>query len=304
MLKNVNNSGFLAYFYLILLSIIWGSSFVLMKKGMVASDGSEIFTPFQVAALRMAIAGFVLLPFGLIHRKQINKSNLIPAILVGVTGNGIPAFLFTYAETGINTSLAGMLNATTPIFAVLISVFVFKNKLLWLNYLGVFLGFCGALMLVFFGDATTAKADNQLFYASLVLLACFLYGTSVNIMRQYLHSVKPIAVTSFSLLFVGIPCFIYLLTTNYFETLFHHPEAYQAMGFILILSVVGTAISVVIFYYLIRMTNAVFASSVTYLIPVTAIILGVFTEGEVIEVKQIMAIFIILGGVWLINKKK
>lgn len=304
MLKNANNTGFLAYFYLILLSVIWGSSFVLMKKGMVASDGSEIFTPFQVAALRMSIAGFVLLPFGLFHRKEINKSNLIPAILVGVTGNGIPAFLFTYAETGINTSLAGMLNATTPIFAVLISVFVFRNKLLWLNYLGVFLGFCGALMLVFLGNSTTSTGNNQFFYASLVLLACFLYGTSVNIMRQYLHSVKPLAVTSFSLLVVGIPCFIYLLTTNYFDTLFHHPGAFRAMGFILILSVVGTAISVVIFYYLIRMTNAVFASSVTYLIPVTAIILGVLTEGEIIDIKQVVAIFIILGGVWLINKKK
>lgn len=305
MLKNQNNPKNLqAYLILVLLSIIWGSSFILMKKGMVDDSGSKVFSPYQVAALRISIAGLVLLPFGLFHRKEIKKDKLIPALIVGFAGNGIPAFLFTYAETGINTSLAGMLNATTPIFAVLISVFIYKNKLLGVNYLGVLLGFIGAILLVFFGKGDQEVAGGQAFYASLVLMACFLYGLSVNIMRQYLQGIKPIAVTAFSLLATGIPCFIFLLTTNFFEILNTHPSALSSMGYILILSIVGTAISVVIFYYLIRMTNAVFASSVTYLIPVTAMILGVMIEDETIDSKQYMAILIILGGVWLINKKK
>lgn len=292
-----------AYLILIFLSMVWGSSFILMKKGMEDDLGRAIFSPYQVAALRMALAGLVLLPFGLIHRKEINKKNLLPAILVGITGNGIPAFLFTYAETGINTSLAGMLNATTPVFTVLIAVFIFKNKLLWLNYLGVFLGFCGALMLVYFGEPNDSGTGNQAFFASLVLIACLLYGTSVNIMRNYLHSVKPIAITAFSLLVVGLPCLIYLFTTDYFTILSNHPSAWKAMGYITILSLVGTALSVVIFYYLIRMTSAVFASSVTYLIPVTAMFLGVLVYGEVIQFEQYAAIGVILCGVWLINKK-
>jgi drug/metabolite transporter (DMT)-like permease len=296
-------SSLTAYLLLIFLSVVWGSSFLLMKKGMVASDGSPVFSPYQVAALRMGIAGLFLLPFMLIHKKEINKSNLFPAILVGVCGNGIPAFLFTYAETGINTSLAGMLNATTPVFTVLIAVVIFRNKFLWLNYLGVFLGFCGALLLVYFGGGSAGADKGQIFSASLVLIACFLYGTSVNIMRNYLHSVKPIAITAFSLLSVGIPCLIYLFSTDYFQILSTHPGAWKAMGFITILSLIGTALSVVIFYYLIRMTSAVFASSVTYLIPVTAMFLGVIEYGEVIHFEQFIAIGVILCGVWLINKK-
>jgi drug/metabolite transporter (DMT)-like permease len=292
-----------AYLLLIFLSMVWGSSFLLMKKGMVAEDGSNIFSPYQVAALRMGIAGLALLPFMLIHRKEIKKTNLIPAILVGLCGNGIPAFLFTYAETGINTSLAGMLNATTPVFTVLIAVVIFKNKFLALNYVGVFLGFIGALMLVYFGGGSAGMGQSQIFSASLVLIACFLYGTSVNIMRNYLYSVKPIAVTAFSLLSVGIPCLIFLFTTDYFTVLAQHPGAWKAMGFITILSLVGTALSVVIFYYLIRMTSAVFASSVTYLIPVTAMFLGVIEYGEVINIEQFAAIGVIFCGVWLINKK-
>lgn len=297
------NASLKAYLLLIFLSIVWGSSFLLMKKGMVAEDGSAIFSPYQVAALRMGIAGLALLPFMLIHRKEINKSNLFPAFLVGLCGNGIPAFLFTYAETGINTSLAGMLNATTPVFTVLIAVLIFKNKFLWLNYVGVFLGFIGALMLVYFGGGSGGVDKSQMFSASLVLIACFLYGTSVNIMRNYLHSVKPIAITSFSLLSVGIPCLIFLFSTDYLIVLNNHPGAWKAMGFITILSLIGTALSVVIFYYLIRMTSAVFASSVTYLIPVTAMFLGVIEYGEVINFEQFMAIAVILCGVWLINKK-
>jgi len=292
-----------AYLLLIFLSLVWGSSFLLMKKGMVADDGSLIFSPYQVAALRMGIAGLALLPFMLIHKKEINKTNFIPAILVGLCGNGIPAFLFTYAETGINTSLAGMLNATTPVFTVLIAVVIFKNKFLALNYVGVFLGFIGALMLVYFGGGSGGVDKSQMFSASLVLIACFLYGTSVNIMRNYLHSVKPIAITSFSLLSVGLPCLIFLFTTDYFTVLSQHPGAWKAMGFITLLSLIGTALSVVIFYYLIRMTSAVFASSVTYLIPVTAMFLGVIEYGEVINLEQFMAIGVILCGVWLINKK-
>jgi len=298
-----NTTSLQAYLLLIFLSIVWGSSFLLMKKGMVASDGSSIFSPYQVAALRMGIAGLVLSPFMFIHRKEINKTNFIPAILVGLCGNGIPAFLFTYAETGINTSLAGMLNATTPVFTVLIAVLVFKNKFLGLNYLGVFLGFIGALMLVYFGGGSDGVDNSQIFSASLVLIACFLYGISVNIMRNYLHSLKPIAITSFSLISVGLPCLIFLFSTDYFEILKTHPEAWKAMGFITILSLVGTALSVVVFYYLIRMTSAIFASSVTYLIPVTAMFLGVIEYGEVINIEQFMAIGVILCGVWLINKK-
>lgn len=292
-----------AYLLLIFLSIVWGSSFLLMKKGMMDENGNTIFSPYQVAALRMGIAGLALLPFMLIHKKEINKTNFIPAILVGLCGNGIPAFLFTYAETGINTSLAGMLNATTPVFTVLIAVLIFKNKFLMVNYLGVFLGFCGALLLVYFSGGSAGVGEGQIFSASLVLIACFLYGTSVNIMRNYLHAVKPIAITSFSLLSVGVPCLLFLVTTDYFHILQTNPGAWKAMGFITLLSLVGTALSVVIFYYLIRMTSAVFASSVTYLIPVTAMFLGVIEYGETIHIQQFMAIGVILCGVWLINKK-
>lgn len=302
-MQNNNSTGLKAYLILIFLSVVWGSSFLLMKKGMMDDEGHEVFSSYQVAALRMALAGLVLLPFGLIYRKEIGKDKLIPAMLVGVLGNGIPAFLFTYAETGINTSLAGMLNATTPLFTVLIAVFIFKNKFLGINYLGVFIGFLGALMLLFYGEKSATGADNQAFYASMVLIACLFYGMSVNIMRNYLGGVKPIAITAFSLVFVGIPCLIYLCTTDLFQIIATNPSAWKALGFITILSLVGTALSVVIFYYLIRMTNAVFASSVTYLIPVTAMILGVIEYGDIIHNEQYIAIGVILCGVWLINKK-
>lgn len=298
-----NNNRLKAYILLIFLSMVWGSSFLLMKKGMEDEFGNPVFDAYQVAALRMSLAGIVFIPFFLFHRKEITKSNFIPALMVGIVGNGIPAFLFTFAETGIDTSLAGMLNATTPVFTVIIAVVFFKTRLLFLNYLGVFLGFSGALMLVAFGNESGTASGNQFTYASVVLLACFMYGVSVNIMRNYLHSVKPLAVSAFSIMSVGIPCLFYLLTTDYFEILANHPSAWKSMGYITILSLIGTAFSVVLFYHLIRMTSAVFASSVTYLIPVTAMFLGVLEYNESIQNEQFMAIGIILCGVWLINKK-
>lgn len=296
------NRPVLSIFLLIILTIIWGSSFILMKLGMFDSNGDKLLAPEHVAGLRIFIACLVLSPFAIYYLRKVPRAKLLSIFGVGFFGNAIPAFLFTFSEgeNGISSSLAGMLNATTPIFAVIIGIVVFKLQLKPINYIGLFLGFAGTAGLML------GKGTDNLFtewqHIVMVLCATFCYGISVNLIRYKLSGIHPIAIASISFSFIGVPVAIWLFSQNIMDVIHSSNAHVGALGYTSILAIVGTALAVVMFNYLVQLTNAVFASTVTYLMPVMAIIWGVIFK-EYFTFWYVLSIIVILAGVYLTNKK-
>lgn len=286
----------LSWFYLILLSLIWGSSFILMKEGLVA------FTSDEVAALRITIAFIALSPFLIRHYKNINFKKDWPGLLImGAFGNLIPAFLFTAAETQISSSLTGMLNALTPLFTILLGVLIFKTKVQKFQIIGVAIGLIGAVCLLGFGnDSGETKNIN---YSLLVVAATFCYAVSVNGIKKYLSHVNSVAASIGAFTLIGPISLVYLFSATDFQThLIQNPQGLASFGFVALLAIFGTAISVIIFNSLIKLSGIVFASSCTYLIPVVAIGWGLL-DGESVSITQLFSMGIIILGLWLINKK-
>lgn len=277
------------------LSLIWGSSFILMKRGM------EVYTSDEVAALRILIAFLFLSPLIFRHvKKPLLK--YWPAFLgMGMLGNFIPAFLFTKAETGISSSLAGMLNSLTPLFTLLLGVVLFRAKTQLVNAAGILIGFLGAVGLLTVGKSS--DMGNNLFFGFYVVAATVCYALSVNIIKRFLNDVNPVGATVWAMLFIGPPAGIYLFGfTDFTQRLAAGPQALQSLGYVAVLAMLGTSLSVILFNMLIRNTNALFASSVTYLIPVVAIGWG-FLDDENVERYHFLWIGLILAGVYLVNRK-
>lgn len=280
-----------------------------MKRGM------EVFSSEQVAALRIVIAFLFLLPLMLKHYKVNLKKYWFGILMMGTFGNLIPAFLFTRAETGISSALAGMLNALTPVFAIIVGVLLFKTKTSFNQIIGVVVGFGGAILLVSF-DEGSKSGTNNLSYALMVAAATFCYAISVNSIKKYLNDINSITATVWSFTFIGLFTIVapflfdlFLPTekqTNLWPDFFHRlqtvPNAWKSLGYVSILAIIGSAISVILFNVLIKKSNAIFASSCTYLIPVVAMMWGVF-DNERIVWPQYLSILVILVGIWLINKK-
>ncbi len=280
---------------LIALALIWGSSFILMKRGM------EVYGSDEVAALRIFIAFLVLIPLVFKHVKKAHLKYWPAFLGMGMLGNFIPAFLFTKAETGISSSLAGMLNSLTPLFTLLLGVLLFKTKTKWVNVTGIVIGFIGAMGLLLTGKSE--DMSGNLFYGSLVVIATLCYAFSVNIIKKFLNEVPSVTATVWALLLIGPMAGTYLFAATPFVEHFQtHPQALSSLGYICILAIFGTAVSVIIFNVLIRNTNALFASSVTYLIPIVAMGWGIF-DSESVLLEHFVWIVVILLGVYLVNKK-
>ncbi len=275
----------------------------------------EVFSSEQVAALRIVIAFLFLLPLMLKHYKVNLKKYWFGILVMGTFGNLIPAFLFTRAETGISSALAGMLNALTPVFAIIVGTLLFKTKTSLNQIIGVVVGFGGAILLVSF-DEGSKSGTNNLSYALMVAAATFCYAISVNSIKKYLNDINSITATVWSFTFIGsftiVAPFLFdlflpaekqtHLWPDFFYRLKTIPNAWESLGYVSILAIVGSAISVILFNILIKKSNAIFASSCTYLIPVVAMMWGVF-DNERIVWPQYLSILVILAGIWLINKK-
>lgn len=280
---------------LLVLAFIWGSSFILMKRGLVAYSHNE------VATLRMVISFLCFLPVIIYNFKKVDKKYWKYLFMVGLFGNGIPAFLFTKAETGLNSSLAGMLNSLTPLFTIILGVVIFKVPSNKFKFIGVLIGLIGAIMLLT-GNGFDL-GDSKTSYSFYVVLATFCYAISVNVIKRYLQEVNAIVVSSFAFLFIGPPLLIYLFSTNFVVTTANNPVAPLALLYISILAIFGTVFSLILFNTLIKQTTALFASTVTYLIPIFAIMWGIF-DGELINLIQVLGIVVILVGIYFINKFK
>lgn len=283
----------LRWFYLILLAIIWGSSFILMKRGMVS------FSADQVAAIRMFVSFLSLFPLVIHKMKKVNKEHYKYIFTVGLLGNGIPAFLFTHAQTNISSSMSGMLNSLTPVFVVITGALIFGSVFKGSHISGVLIGLVGAVGLILINSKGQFSNANT-WYGLLVVLATVSYAFSVNIIRKYLHTIDALLITGFALFAAGIPCGVFLFTTDFIDRFSTQPEAWLSFSYVVILGLLGTAFSTVVFNKLIKISNALYASSVTYLIPIVAILWGVY-DGEGLGIWHIIAMAGILFGVYLIN---
>lgn len=285
---------------LLLLAIVWGSSFLLMKRGMIDKPTSaHIFDSNQVGTLRMLFAATVFLPIGLRHLKIINNWRMLLNMLgVAFLGNFFPAFLFTFAETGISSGYAGMLNSCVPIFTLIIGAGLFQQKLLKLQVVGVILGTIGIVGLV--NGVSVVDTSGQWYHVFAVVLATICYASSVNIIRHNLGHIKPLQVTSVAFSLSFIPAFVLFFYFDVPQTISTNNMAPNALIYIGILGVVGTALAVWIFNHLINRSSALFASSVTYFIPIVAVIIG-FLDGERISILQIVSMVVILAGVFVAN---
>jgi drug/metabolite transporter (DMT)-like permease len=285
----------LSWIILIALSLTWGSSFILMKQGLKA------FSSDEVAALRIGIAFLFLLPLQVLYLKKIDlKQTWKGLILMGVFGNLIPAFLFTKAETQISSSLTGMLNALTPLFTILVGVIIYKTPILKFQVLGVIIGLAGAIMLLGFGESS--EHSSNLSYSLLVVLATLCYAISVNGIKKHLTGINSVIASVWAFTFIGPLALIYLFSATEFTVHVRSENGLAALGYICILGIAGTALSVIVFNRLIKQAGTVFASSCTYLIPVVAIGWGLY-DGEVVTPVQLISIAVIIAGVWIINKK-
>ena len=256
------------------------------------------FSAIEVAGLRMIISFLFLLPFALPYIKRIKKRHIVPIMVSGFFGNGIPAFLFTIAETQISASLAGILNSMVPIFTVIGSIWIFKKKFTWFNFLGLSLGFLGATGLVLLSSDGEINFNA---YGLLVVIATICYAISVLTIKNYLHDLSPIAITAGGFAFIFIPCLVILAlfaNINWELVSTFHPSFVS----LLLLSVVGTSIALLAFNYIIKELDAVTSSSITYLIPFFAILWSGLA-GEEIAWYQIALFLVILSGVYLTNKK-
>ncbi len=278
------------------LSLIWGSSFILMKRGL------EVFPPNEIASLRIFLVFIVLFPSTIKHFSSLRPSNRWAFLAVGVLGSAFPYFLFVTAQTEISSSLSGILNSLTPLFTLLFALAFFKQKIRLISIFGVSLGLVGAIGLIYF---SAEHAINQSFtiYMVLPIIASASYGLNVNIVKTYLQHINPVAVTALSFALVGPFAGIYLLFFSDFTTHIQQPNGLESFGYISILAVLGTAVAVLIFNMLIKHTTALFASSVTYLIPIIAILWGVL-DGEDFNVIQLLFVGVILGGISLIKSAK
>lgn len=281
------------YSLLIILAFIWGTSFILMKKGL------QSFTYTQVAAFRIFISFIFLLPFIIKHIRKINRRNIKSFLIVGFVGTAIPAFMFTKAQTQIDSALAGIFNATTPLFALIIGVTIYKISPKWYNSIGVIIGFIGAVGLMFKGE--TGIFDHINWYVLFIIIATTCYGINVNEVKTFLSNYGGITITSLGFLFIGPWAGIYLAFQDYSFAL-STPDYLLNFFYIVLLALFSSVIALIAFNYLINYTTALIASSVTYIIPVFAVFWGIL-DGETLSIIQLAWMGLILVGVYLVNKK-
>ena len=278
----------------IVLSFIWGSSFVLMKEGM------QVLSPYQVAALRILSAGVVLIPFTFRAIKQVPKNKLGLVALSGILGSFIPAFLFCLAETKIDSSLAGILNALTPFFTILVGIAFFELKAERKKIIGIIIGFIG-LILLFTGNGHIDFKNVS--YSSFIFVATVLYGLNVNMVGRHMHGIGSINIATLAFVFLIIPCLFILYFTGYFSLTLGQKEYWISTSASAVLGIMGTAVASILFYMLIKRAGAVFSSMVTYGIPFVAVFWGLLLNEE-ISILQIISLSVILAGVYLANSNK
>jgi len=282
------------YTILFLLALIWGSSFILMKIGL------RSFSSNQAAAIRILLASLVLLPLALKNLRHLKRKDIPGLLVAGFIGSFIPAFLFTKAQTRVDSSIAGMLNSLTPIFTLFVGMLFFRTKSGWRQVLGLLLGLSGAIWLISLGEGLSFRKINT--YALFIVLATLFYGISANTIKATLTHLSGIQITSLSFMILWVPALAFLLSTD-LQPVFQNSNWPVHFAALAVLGIIGTAMAMILMNSLIRYTPAIFTTSVTYIIPIFAIGWGIL-DGEKITLLHVACMALILAGVYLINLKK
>jgi len=283
-----------SYAILLVLAIIWGSSFILIKKALIAFD------PVHLAAMRLLVAGGAFVPILAFKWKKIDWSLWPKFLIVSITGSGLPAFMFFIAQTEISSSVSGLLNSLTPIWTLLLGVVLFKQPFENWKLLGVMLGLVGAIILIIYGN--DVGIEGNLWYGGFVLIATVCYGISVNVVKHYLQEVPSLVISSVTLVFSAVLSLCYLATTDVADSLTGTAEMWYSLWSLILLALASTFFATILFYRLVKDTNAVFASTITYLIPIVAFIWG-WIDGEALTILHLLGMVLILLGIWVIKKK-
>lgn len=285
---------------LLALGFVWGSSFILMKLALFDRGGMPLFSALDVAMGRIAIAGLAMLPIAVYHRQYLNAATLPWLLVVGTVGNLVPAYCFTTAQTMIPSSVAGMLNALTPMFTFLVGVVLFGTRMKRLQVAGLLVGLLGAGVLAFQPGMGSALHLDMASGAGRVVLATACYGLSVNVIRHKLGHVPAPAVAALSLGMVGLPAMGMALAGPSLGLAFDHPDGMRGLAAVVVLAVVGTGLALVAFNRIIQKTNALFASTVTYIIPLFATMWG-WLDDEPLTVLHLLGGMVVLVGVRLVS---
>ena len=281
---------------MLVLALIWGSSFILMKRGLFA-EGQPVLTPWQMATARLSIAWLALSPV-LFRHAGLMRKHWLPLLGTGLLGNGLPAVLFALAQTRIDSSLSGMLNSLTTLMTLIAGVALFGKRFRGVHVLGVVLGLVGAMSLIALKRTDGLPAWS--IYAALPIVGTMLYGISGNIVKRYLYALPPTATSALALTFVGPISIGLALGSGLPETLATDPNGWRSLGYVAILAVMSSALALVMWNMLLQRTSALRAATVTYLMPVVAIGWGLL-DGEDISWMQVGMIAVVLSGVYIVS---
>lgn len=275
------------------LSIIWGSSFILIKYGL------QYFSPMQVGSLRVLISSVAFVPICLYNFKKIDWSLWPFYLLVGLCGSGIPSFLFPLAQQELSSSVAGILNSLTPLFTLIIGSLVFSAVVSRWKIIGVIIGLIGAIILTVMGESV--ELGGKAIYGLFIVAATLCYGTSVNVVKEKLNHLNPTILSSIAFSFLVPFALVLFFTTGTVDAIMTTPESWKGLAYVTVLSLLGTFFASILFYQMVQRTNAVFGSSVTYLIPIISLAWGVL-DNELFTMFHVIGMMLILVGVYLSRK--
>jgi drug/metabolite transporter (DMT)-like permease len=283
------------WLYLLLLSLIWGTSFILIKKGLIG------LTQIQLGSLRTVLTAIILFSVGLPALKNIKRQQWKWIALSALFGTFFPAYLFAFAQKHIDSAVASILNSLTPLATAVLGYLVFSIYTTRRQMIGVFIGLVGSVMLILAGAHINPHQNH--WYGILVLIASVGYALNVNILKKYLSELSPLAIATGNFVVIVIPALLILIGTGYFSQVWTAPQVQISTGYILILALFGTALAKILFNKMIQISSPVFASSVTYTMPVVAVMWGLF-DGERFGWYQGISALIVLFGVYLANQRK
>lgn len=283
------------WLYLFLLSLIWGSSYILIKRGLVG------LSPIELGSARIVISTVFLLVLGFNSLSGLSRYHWKWLIITGFLGTFFPSFFFAFAQLHIDSSVAAILNSLTPIFTVLVGITLFATRMLARQYFGVVLGFVGSLGLVWGG--AQINPNQPIGYVLLIISASMCYAINIHFLKHKLSAVSPMAMTLGNFIAILPPALIMLFFSDFFSfQKLQNPEVITSLGYVATLAFFGTAIAKVMFNRFVKMASTVFVSSVTYTLPIIALFWGTL-DGEKISSYQLLSTVVILVGVSLAHKK-
>jgi drug/metabolite transporter (DMT)-like permease len=286
----------LKWVYLCLLALVWGSSFILIKKGLVG------LTPLQVGSLRSIFAAIFLLLIGFKSLKKIKGKKWIWISFSGFFGTFFPAYLFSFAETEIDSAIVSILNSTTPLLSMIVGILIFEASFIKKKFIGVMVGLAGTTALIWSG--AQVNPDQNYWYSLLVILASLFYGFNANVIKKHLQTLPALAITTGNFVVIAIPAFVVLAWTGFFsKEVLAAPDVSLSLFYIAILGIVGTGAALIVFNKLIQISDPVFSTSVTYLVPIVALGWG-FLDGEKFTLLQLFSGLVIIVGVLIVNSRQ